>query len=149
MVCPKCGALVEDNQAICDNCQYVFEDNIVSPAVSETQNPPALIDSFENGNQVQSNRSNFILLILSLLAAISIIILTFYGTHFMSLAGAKLNNMHMTSAGIFGFGQGTDPSYYVYMGAAIYGLSFALKGIGIGFASLITIKAIKDFQANK
>lgn len=153
MVCPKCGALVDDTLTVCDNCGYIFEE---ASAAAETDgseykinpNTPALADAFKPERK-KSHLSGKILFFISILAAAAVIILTFYGTHYITAAGTGLNRVQSTGASIFGFSSGFDSSYYVYMGAAVYGLSYAIKGLGIALASLIVILGARFVQNNK
>lgn len=147
MICQKCGALVDDSLNKCDNCGYVFEEAIASPETDGSEyninpNTPALADAF----RVDKNKSGkkfTIVFALSLLAALSVVVLTFYGTHYMALAGKSLNQMQGSMSSFFGFGSGVDSSYYVYLGAVFYGLAYALRGIGVAFASIIVLLGLK------
>lgn len=135
MICPKCGAMVEDTIKTCDNCGYEFQDT--SP-VAETDgseyniniNTPALADSFKPIKKVNITRNRLFAIIL-LIISISIVIITFYGAHFMSIAGKNINGMQSISSSLFGFSSGVDASYYKNLGAAIYGFSYVVRGIGL------------------
>lgn len=148
MVCQKCGALVDDSLNVCDNCGYIFEEATASAETDGSEyninpNAPALPDAFKPERKKIKLKLGFVFL-LSVLAAVAVVVLTFYGTHYMTLAGTALNKMQSSGAGsLFGFGTGIDSSYYVYMGAAIYGLSYVFKGLGVAFASMIVLLGIK------
>ena len=139
MMCPKCGAMVEDTVKTCDNCGYEFPDT--SP-VAETDgsqyniniNAPALADSFKPIKKVNMTRDRIFAAIL-IIISISIVIITFYGAHYMSLAGKNINGMQSISSSLFGFSSGVDASYYKNLGAAIYGFSFAVRGIGLALGA--------------
>ena len=148
MVCQKCGALVDDNLSVCDNCGYIFEEAVAAAETDGSEyninpNAPALADAFKPARpRVKVNP----LFVLSLLAAIAVLILTFYGTHYMTAAGKALNQMQSGVNSFFNFGSGVDSSYYVYIGAAVYGLSYVFKGIGVAFAALIVCVGAKKSQ---
>lgn len=135
MICPKCGAMADDTVKICDNCGYEFQDT--SP-VAETDgseyninvNTPALADSFKPIKKVNITRGRLFAAILIILS-ISIVIITFYGAHYMSLAGKNINGMQSISSSLFGFSSGVDTNYYKNLGAAIYGFSYVVRGIGL------------------
>ncbi len=139
MMCPKCGAMVEDAIKTCDNCGYEFSDT--SP-VAETDgseyniniNAPALADSFKPVKKVNITRNRLFAIIL-LIISISIVIITFYGAHFMSIAGKNINGMQSISSSLFGFSSGVDASYYKNLGAAIYGFSYVVRGIGLALGT--------------
>ena len=147
MVCQKCGALVDDSLNACDNCGYVFEGAIASAETDGSEyninpNTPALADAFKAEKKKWKIKISPIF-ILSVLAAAAVVVLTFYGTHYMTLAGNALGKMNTGVSSFFGFGSGIESSYYVYMGAVFYGLSYALKGVGVAFAAIIVLLGIK------
>ena len=147
MVCQKCGALVDDKLNVCDNCGYVFEESVAAAETDGSEyninpNAPALADAFKPEKKKVRIKPGFALLV-SFLAAVAVIVLTFYGTHYMTLAGTALNKMQGGASSFFSFGSGIDSSYYVYMGAAVYGLSYVFKGIGVAMASLIILLGIR------
>ena len=155
MVCQKCGALVDDALSVCDNCGYVFEEAVASAETDGSEyninpNAPALPDAFKPERNRVKIKLGFAFCV-SLLAAIAVVILTFYGTHYMTLAGTSLNKMQGGANSFFGFGfgSGIDNSYYVYMGAAIYGISYVFKGLGIAMASIIVLLGIKASRSEK
>ncbi len=143
MMCPKCGAMVEDTVKTCDNCGYEFEDT--SP-VAETDgseyniniNAPALADSFKPIKKVNITWNRFFAAIL-IIISISIVIITFYGAHYMSLAGKNINGIQGISSSLFGFSSGVDSNYYKNLGAAIYGFSFAIRGIGLALGAQVAM----------
>ena len=148
MVCQKCGALVDDSLSVCDNCGYIFEEAVVAAETDGSEyninpNAPALADAFAHERKRISIGPKFVL-VLSVLAAVAVVALTFYGTHFMTIAGSALNKMQGGASSFFGFGSGIDSSYYVYMGAAIYGMSYVFKGLGVALASLIVLAGIRN-----
>lgn len=146
MICHKCGALVDDGLSVCDNCGYVFEEAIAAAETDGSEyninpNAPALSDAFKS----QRPRINVnVMFVLSLLAAAAVVILTFYGSHYITIAGKALNQMQSGVSSFFNFGSGADSSYYVNIGAAIYGLSYVFKGMGVAFASLIVCLGAKN-----
>ncbi len=146
MVCAKCGALVDDNINVCDNCGYVFEDNIANPETDGSEydinpNTPALSDAFEQ-HRAHIKIKN-VRLLLSLVAAIAIVVLLFYGAHYISKAGIALNNMQMSAQSFFGFGDGLSGDYYKFVGAALYGYAYALRGIGVALGAITVLLGVK------
>ena len=148
MVCAKCGALVDDILSVCDNCGYIFEDNV---AMAETDgseyninpNTPALADAFVQKNKKRRFTAKHIIFLFALCASAAVIILTFYGTHYITEAGVRLSNMQMSASSFFSFGAGDSGDYYRYMGIAFYGISYVLKGIGLAFACLVLVLGIR------
>ena len=153
MVCPKCAALVDDELNVCDNCGYVFEEISSSSETDDTQyninpNTPAIIEQVQREvkKKVKINISVIIILILAIL----VIGFSLYGTSYIIKAGVKLNKLQQSGAtSFFGFSSGNDTAYFVYMGACMYGIGYALRGIGIGIGALIAVVGVKFNKPNK
>ena len=149
MVCAKCGALVDDNLSVCDNCGYVFEDNVAQAEIDGSEyninpNTPALPDAFEPVRERKNFAANKISFLFALCVAVAVVILTFYGTHYITDAGIRLSNIQSSSASsFFGFGSGDNGDYYRYIGVALYGISYALKSIGVAFAGIVLLCGIR------
>ncbi len=146
MVCSKCGALVDDAVSLCDNCGYIFEDNVAKAETDGSEyninpNTPALADAFENQKPPISIKN--VWLLLSIIAAAAIVALFFYGAHYVSEAGLALNNMQMSASSFFGFGDGMNGDYYKFIGAALYGGAYALRGAGVAFAAIVVLNGAK------
>lgn len=150
MVCAKCGALVDDNLNVCDNCGYVFEDNVAQAETDGSEynintNTPALPDAFKPVKEKREYKLNRLLLVLAVIAAATVVILTFFGAHYITEAGISLSSLQSSSASsIFGFGGGIDSNYYRFVGVALYGASYAIKGIGVAFAAIIVLLGIRN-----
>lgn len=153
MVCPKCAAVVEDELNVCDNCGYVFEETLNSSEDDSSQydispNTPAIIEHVqrETKKKIKINISVILILILAIL----VIGLSYYGTSYIIKAGVKLNNLKQSGAtSFFGFSTENDTAYFVYMGACMYGIGYALRGIGIGIGALIAVVGVKFNKFNK
>ncbi len=146
MICAKCGALVDDNINVCDNCGYIFEDNVAKPETDGSEyninpNTPALPDAFEP--ERAPVRIKNVWLLLSLAAAVAIVVLFFYGAHYISKAGIALNNMQVSASSFFGFGDGMSGDYYKFVGAALYGAAYAMRGAGVALAAITVLLGIK------
>lgn len=148
MICAKCGALVDDSLNVCDNCGYVFEDNVAKAETDGSEyninpNTPALPDAFETEAPERHFRFDRLVTLLSVCVAIAVVVLTFYGTHYITDAGIRLSNMQGSASSFFGFGSGDNGEYYRFLGVAFYGISYVLKGIGIAFAALVLMMGIR------
>ena len=149
MVCAKCGALVDDNFSVCDNCGYVFEDNVAQAETDGSEynintNMPALPDAFEQVREKKFPYISKIAFLFALCIAVAVVILTFYGTHYITDAGIRLSNLQSSAASsFFGFGSGDSGDYYRYIGVALYGISYTLRAIGIAFAGIVLLCGIK------
>lgn len=146
MVCSKCGALVDDNITVCDNCGYIFEDNVAKAETDGSEyninpNTPALADAFED--EKPSVRIKNVWLLVCIVASVAILVLFFYGAHYVSKAGLALNSMQMSSQSFFGFGDGANSDYYRFIGAALYGMAYAIRGTGVAFAVITLLAGIK------
>ena len=146
MVCPKCGALVDDNVSLCDNCGYIFEDNVAQPETDGGEyninpNTPALPGAFmPKRNAIKFKNVWFLL---SLAAAIVIVVCCFYGAHYISKAGIAINNIQMSSTSIFGFGEGMSGDYYKFLGAALYGMAYVVRGAGVALGAITVLLGLK------
>mgnify|MGYP001102137196 CR=1 FL=1 len=120
MVCPKCGAMVNDDVSVCDNCGYEFE---TATAAAETDgseyisNAPALPDAFKKQHRRRISFKEFTAYACVLIIAAMIVIFAFYGASFIGAAGKSLNAIQTSGTSIFGFSAGLDrafsPSYTV------------------------------------
>ena len=146
MVCAKCGALVDDNITVCDNCGYVFEDNIIKAETDGSEynispNSPAIPDTFEQDKKPLNKKTIALCLWFVLCAAI--VVLFFYGAHYVSRGAIAINSIQSS---VFGFSDGASNDYYRFMGVAIYGISYCLRGLGIGLGAIsfaLGVKLIK------
>lgn len=139
MVCPKCGAMVNDDVSVCDNCGYEFE---TATAAAETDgseyisNAPALPDAFKKQHRRRISFKEFTAYACVLIIAAMIVIFAFYGASFIGAAGKSLNAIQTSGTSIFGFSAGLDSSFYMYIGAAIYGLAYVARAIGVALAAM-------------
>ena len=148
MICSKCGALVDDSLNVCDNCGYVFEDNVAKAETDGSEyninpNTPALPDAFEDVAEERHFRFDRLILLLTFCVAVAVVVLTFYGTHYITDAGIRLSNIQSSPSSFFGFGGGDNGDYYRFLGIAFYGISYTLKGIGIAFAAIVLMLGIR------
>lgn len=145
MVCPKCGAMVNDNVSVCDNCGYEFE---TATAAAETDgseyisNAPALPDAFKEHHRRVISFKEFVAYACVIIIAAMIAIFAFYGASYIGAAGKSINAIQSSGTSIFGFSAGFDSSFYMYMGAAIYGLSYVLRAIGVALAAITAFLGI-------
>lgn len=140
MICPKCGAMVNDDVKECDNCGYEFETPTAAAETdgSEyTANAPALIDAFKKTHRTISLKKCVAYTVI-LAIAVTIVIFSFYGAYYISAAGRSLNSMKSSGTSIFGTAIGIDNSLYMYIGAAVYGLAYVARAIGIALAAIST-----------
>ncbi len=148
MVCAKCGALVDDSLSVCDNCGYVFEDNVAKAETDGREyninpNIPALADAFDNEPRGRNFRFERLVLLMAVCVAVAVVVLTFYGTHYITDAGIRLSNMQSSPSSFFGFDTGDSGEYYRLLGIAFYGISYALKAIGVSFAAIVLMLGIR------
>lgn len=147
MICPQCGALVDDGIEKCDNCEYIFTpqpDESVTPIADDyITNLPAL-NYGNNTDDKKTHQKPDIYKVIMLVLAVLIICLTFYGAHYIAQGGLNLNSMKTASvASLFNFGNGTDVSYYQNLGAVYYGIAYGIRAIGVGLSAIILAIAFK------
>lgn len=140
MICPQCGALVQDEMKICDNCNYEFnisEDKIDEKPTKEIipALPAIKEDNIQQEKSIKKEKPDMYK-VLMLILAVVIIILSFYGASYVSGGGIKLNQMK-TTVSLFSFNTGDNTSYYQNLGAIYYGLAYGIRAIGIGLASIV------------
>ena len=148
MICAKCGALVDDSLNVCDNCGYVFEDNVANAETDGSEynispNSPALPDAFEQEMPERRFRFDRLVTLVCVCVAITVVVLTFYGTHYITDAAVRLTNIQSSASSFFGFGSGDNGEYYRFLGIAFYGISYTLKGIGVAFAAILLMLGIR------
>ncbi len=141
MICPQCGALVEDNLTKCDNCNYEFNNNSnnkIETAEEFIPTLPALKNDEIPNMEIPKREKPDMYKVLMLILAVTIVILSFYGAHYISQGGINLNSMKNASvASLFSFDNGSSVSYYQNLGAIYYGFAYAVRSIGIGLAALV------------
>ncbi len=146
MICPQCGALVQDELKKCDNCNWEFnmaeDTDKTLPGGEIVPTLPAIKDeNTQSGKHFKKERPDMYK-VLMLILAIVIVILSFYGANYISEGGLRLNSMK-TTVSLFSFDTGNNASYYQNLGAVFYGFAYGIRAIGVGLASLVLAISFK------
>ncbi len=149
MICPQCGALVDDELKNCDNCGYEFSTPDVAAETDEsdyniTKNVPALKQPMpEPPKRANTAPVNFYRLFICICAA-AIAVLSFYGAHYIARAAVSLNSIQISAAqSIFGFGTSDNTTYYQNLGVIFYGFAYFVRAVGVGLAGIILAIGLK------
>ena len=138
MICKQCGALIDDNTAVCDNCGFKFEsdEREIAEELSNPQVPAVLEDVQKENASERKGVSNLFVKIVAVLAAIGCFWMFFNGAVFMDAAIANTSGQSFMG-GIFGSSGSSVPA------ELFAGLRQAFIAMGIGFSGIILILGFK------
>lgn len=138
MICEQCGALIDDNTPVCDNCGFKFETNEREIA-QELSNPqvPAILEDVQKDDKTDKKRPvNLFAKIVAVVAAIGCLWMFLSGAMFMDAAIANTQSQSFMG-GIFGSSGSALPA------ELFAGLRQAFIAMGIGFSGIILILGFK------
>jgi len=142
MICKQCGALIEDDAVVCDNCGIrldIDEEDADKEAISEVTSPvPALRefaeDYSEKGGRISSG--NIFVKCLSVVCSLICFVLFLFAARCVEGIGAIYQTQSFIG-GIFGSSSSGFPMEFYDA------LHYAFLGMGVGLSAVILILGFK------